>query len=488
MIPSITINRLLYAKGFKKFKSGLLSEKEISKYQETLDKARKKYVVKIEKGSETKLSLRQLRIKQMQQLKLKCIESRQALLKNNDKLKPINIKTIKIKRQEIVYLKEESDKIASKILKSKEKNNNQIIKYQQQINQLIKKKETKRSVKKIIKISMKEQRTKIIIERLNIKEQLLNKNQLPRQNIIEKIKQWFSNIKYDKQKAIWGIIFSLPFILGVVIIFIPSLVQTLVWTFYDVTPSNEGYIKIFIGIQNYKYLFQDYVINGNMIFNVSILELLQKMAFDLPVIIIFSILIAILLNKPFKGHTIIKAIFFIPIIFNSALVSETLNSSFGQHLSGGGEIDESFVGQIMAFFSNIGAGQSIIGFVFEAVNRILEIINLSSIQILMFIAAIQSIPGHLYEAAKIEGATKYETFWKITIPMITPIILTAAVYTVVDSFSRSPITIFFNKALSERSYGLAATISIVYMLINLLIIGLVFMVFRKKVFYHDKEK
>ena len=126
--------------------------------------------------------------------------------------------------------------------------------------------------------------------------------------------------------------------------------------------------------------------------------------------------------------------------------------------------------------------------VLNAVSRIFTIVNLSGIQILIFIAAIQAVPNHLYEAAAVEGATKYESFWKITIPMITPMILTAAIYTVVDSFTRSPIIRYLDQAMSQGRNGLAAAMSLTYFLINLALVGVIFLLMRGRVFYYDEKE
>jgi ABC-type sugar transport system permease subunit len=135
-------------------------------------------------------------------------------------------------------------------------------------------------------------------------------------------------------------------------------------------------------------------------------------------------------------------------------------------------------------------------FLGNAVNKIYEIISFSGVQILIFLSAIQSVPKHLYEAAKIEGATQYEMFWKITFPMVSPMMLTAAVYTVVDSFLTSPLVKFinvYNKPGSESSellgklsyYGINAAMSWIFCLISVVIISLTLLILSKAVFYYD---
>ncbi|MDI9508197.1 MAG: ABC transporter permease subunit, partial [Bacillota bacterium] len=134
---------------------------------------------------------------------------------------------------------------------------------------------------------------------------------------------------------------------------------------------------------------------------------------------------------------------------------------------------------------------NLIDFLISAVDRIFTIVNMSGIQILMFIAALQSIPKHLYEAAKVEGATSYEMFWKITFPMVSPIIMTAIVFTIVNSFATSEIMNFMTvnsqgTTMATNNPGLYSAIAIIYFLANALIIAAAFVIMRKVVFYHDK--
>jgi len=143
------------------------------------------------------------------------------------------------------------------------------------------------------------------------------------------------------------------------------------------------------------------------------------------------------------------------------------------------------------FLQQIGIGGDLIDFLISAVDRIFTIVNMSGIQILMFIAALQSIPKHLYEAARVEGATAYEMFWKITFPMVSPIIMTAIVFTIVNSFATSDIMNFMTvnsqgTTMATNNPGLYSAISIIYFLANALIIAVAFFLMRKVVFYHDK--
>ena len=211
---------------------------------------------------------------------------------------------------------------------------------------------------------------------------------------------------------------------------------------------------------------------------------------DLPTILIFSLFIAVLLNTRFKGHEIVKAIFFIPVIFNMTVINNTLTGTFGQLFDS--NLDDGFIlsQQFSGFLMQIVIGNNLVEFLTSAVDRIFTIVNMSGIQILIFIAALQSIPPHLYEAAKVEGATQYEMFWKITMPMVSPMILTTAVYTIVDSFATSDIMRFMTvnsqgTTMATNQPGLYSAISIIYFLANALIILIIFGLMRKAVFYYD---
>lgn len=348
--------------------------------------------------------------------------------------------------------------------------------------------DAKKHIRKIVKLSDEIQKLKIKSSRL---QQLLLEIEAGKVEVVlplEKVKKAFSNIPYHNQKVIWGILFSLPWMIGMAVFFLPSFIKSIWWSFNNVVPSSNGLQITFVGLQNYIELFRSYVIDGNTVFSVQLYLFLQNLIIDLPIILIFSILIAMFLNKPFKGHKLVKAIFFIPVIYNITLITDTLSKGFGQYIDDSTGTSQMFVQQITSFFLEIGLGQSLMGIVLNAIDRIFMIVNLSGIQILIFIAAIQSIPNQLYEAAKMEGATKYEIFWKITMAMITPLILTAAVFTVVDSFTRAPIYRFLDFAMTQNRYGLAATISISYFAINVAIIGLVFLLMKGRVFYYDDRK
>ena len=141
----------------------------------------------------------------------------------------------------------------------------------------------------------------------------------------------------------------------------------------------------------------------------------------------------------------------------------------------------------LALFEQFGFPDWLLDYVVGAVARISEVISKSGVQIVIFIAALQSIPGALYEVAKIEGATTYETFWKVTFPMVSPHIVTNIVYTVVDSYGQSDVNQYsYNTIFSNNlDYGSgSAMVLISSLLIGLILATICGLISRKAFFYN----
>ncbi len=139
------------------------------------------------------------------------------------------------------------------------------------------------------------------------------------------------------------------------------------------------------------------------------------------------------------------------------------------------------------FMVSIGLPVGLVNFLSGITTAIYRTISYSGVQILIFLAAIQSVPTHLYEAARIEGATKYESFWKITLPMVSPIIMTVVVYTIIDSFLRSEVNDIINIQLTNANYGYHAAMSWIYMLSSILLLTVSLFLLSKVVFYQDER-
>lgn len=345
-------------------------------------------------------------------------------------------------------------------------------------------------VNKLLKTSKRIDQIKTKIQHIQINLTRIEAKNLEKLSVYSRVKNIYSRLNYNQQKVVYGIIFILPWLIGFCIFFASPLFTTIWWSLNEMSiKEGGGFNYNFVGLGNYKNLFTNVTLSG-ITFPEMLTSSVIEILINLPVIIIFSLFIAVLLNKKFKGSELVKALFFIPVVFNMSVINNTLNGVFGQMLNS--DLGEGFVlsGRFAEFLFRIGIGNGLVEFLTGAVDRIFTIVNMSGIQILIFIAGLKSIPAHLYEAAKVEGATKYEMFWKITIPMVSPIILTAIVYTVVDSFATSSIIQFMTvnsqgTTMATNQPGLYSAISIIYFLTNALIILIAFLLMKKVVFYYD---
>ena len=286
--------------------------------------------------------------------------------------------------------------------------------------------------------------------------------------------------------------FILPWLIGFICFYLRSLIMTVEFSLSELTVNpGGGYSLKFVGLDNFIYAFRAHA-TYKQILTTSI----GNMLIDVPLITFFSLFMAMLLNRKFKGRTLVRAIFFLPVILNSGAIMDAMDLARSM-MSGGisnasAEMAAAAAGSgvsieyYIQMFSALGLPESIIQYISGAVGRISDIINASGVQIIIFIAALQSIPGSMYEVAKIEGATAYETFWKVTFPMVMPHIITNVVYTVVDSFTESDVVeLAYNTAFKEMNYGLSSVFSLVSTVITCLILVLVCRFIQKRTFYYN---
>ena len=296
----------------------------------------------------------------------------------------------------------------------------------------------------------------------------------------------------SQRRAMKGFIFILPWLIGFIWFYVRSLVMTVQFSFSEMTVNpGGGYSLNFVGLNNFIYAFRAHA-TYKQVLTTSI----GNMLIDVPLITFFSLFMAMLLNRKFKGRTLVRAIFFLPVILNSDAIGAAMDLARSM-MSGGisnsaSELAEAAAGSgvsveyYIQMFTSLGLPETIIEYISGAVGRISDIINASGVQIIIFIAALQSIPGSMYEVAKIEGATAYETFWKVTFPMVMPHIITNVVYTVVDSFTRSDVVeLAYTTAFKYFNYGLSSVFSLVSTIITCLFLVIVCRLIQKRTFYYN---
>lgn len=292
-----------------------------------------------------------------------------------------------------------------------------------------------------------------------------------------------------QKRAITGLLFIAPWFLGFILYYVKSLILTTKFSFsrIDILPTG-GYTSTFVGLSNYKFALLEH---GR--FNQVLVDSLIDILIDVPFIIFFSLLIAILLNTNFKGRTLVRAIFFLPIILGSGAVASSLALAT-QNIQGGATSTIAEMVQtngvnadyFLSIFIDLGLSETIVNYIVNLVGRIYDVVRASSVQIIIFIAALQSIPGSLYEVSKIEGATSYETFWKVTLPMVSPLILTNVVYTIVDKFVNSEVVdISYEIAFKNYNYGLSTAMSMLSTILVCIILIVLGKILTKFTFYNS---
>jgi ABC-type sugar transport system permease subunit len=267
------------------------------------------------------------------------------------------------------------------------------------------------------------------------------------------------------------------------------MIEAIIYSFnqVDVVPEVGGVVMESVGFDNYRFIL---LRHGT--FNRELVESLIDMIINVPLIIFFSLFLAIILNRKFVGRSLVRMIFFVPVIMGTAAIVTALELSMGMMMGGRSSVPADVMAEMTGFspsgivmiLGDFGFPDEIIEFILASVMRLYEILRVSGVQILIFLAALQAIPSSMYEVAQIEGATGYETFWKITIPMVSPLILTNVIYTIVDAYTLSEVVNTASSYFFEmQEYGISSAMSIVSAILACAILLLVGWIISKYVFY-----
>lgn len=290
------------------------------------------------------------------------------------------------------------------------------------------------------------------------------------------------------KNAVAGYLFIAPFILGFILFMVVPLGQSLLMTFNEVNLGEGGFVMNWIGIKNYKDAF-----TVDPEFVPFLLTELGTMILNTPATLIFSFFIALLLNQTFKGRGAVRAIFFLPVILSSGvIVGIEYNNALLQDMK---EVisktsnDTSVTGVLESILvtSDSSPISMMFYYVFEIINKVYDIAIASGIQIIMFLSALQTISPSMFEAAKIEGCTAWESFWKITFPMVSSMILVNVVYTVIDFFLKTDNQVMtkISDEVGKLNYGFSSAMAWVYFLCVIVILGIVSLIISKRVYYYE---
>lgn len=301
----------------------------------------------------------------------------------------------------------------------------------------------------------------------------------------------------DKRKAHAGWVFVAPFLIGFLLIYVPIIFDSIKFSFHEIDPVRTGgYTLEWVGLSNYQSaLFEDpdYV--------KTLVSGIQQLILEVPSIVIFSLFIAVLLNDKIAGRAAFRAILFVPVILSTGLIesidasnnlSEFMDAEAGIEDGSGASTAAQLSAAIdlEALFANMKVGTGLVEYVASAVDGISDIVNRSGVQILIFLAGLQSISPAIYESCRMDGATTWETFWKITFPMISPMILVNAFYTIIDAFtSESNAVMRLIDSVYSQPDGnvLSSAMAWMYFLVVILILAAVGGIMSAFVFYQRRD-
>lgn len=236
----------------------------------------------------------------------------------------------------------------------------------------------------------------------------------------------------EARKSHYGFMFILPWVIGFVLFFFIPIIQSFVYSLSSIKITDKGLTTNFIAFDNYFYLIKE---------DPDYFKLLQSsivtFLYSLPLIMIISMVLAIVLNQKFKGRVIFRALFFLPVIIASGVVMDLIFTTTSDSNTAFGVSDSITANMfsIESIIQSLDLPVKIAMYIQTAVSSIFDLIWSCGIQIILFIAGLQSIPSSIYEASKVEGATKWEEFWFITFPQISRITLLVAIFTMLELFT-----------------------------------------------------
>lgn len=291
----------------------------------------------------------------------------------------------------------------------------------------------------------------------------------------------------QKRKAFSGYLFIAPFIIGFLVFMVQPFFQSLYMSFCDVQIGGGTFTPVWIGLENYVRAFR-----VDPEFSRLLVEEISRMALYSVAIMVFSFFVALILNQKFKGRALVRAIFFLPVILSSGVILG-LESDNSVMAAMNVAIEEtaqgiSITGALESILRTAGVGTRAYESVFEVIDNIYDIAIASGIQIIIFLSGLQTISSSMYEAADIEGCTKWESLWKITFPMLSSLFLVNWIYTVIDFSMRSDNEVIdkITKVTVEQiNYGFGSSLSWIYFLIVIAIVGISSFFISKGVYYYD---
>lgn len=275
----------------------------------------------------------------------------------------------------------------------------------------------------------------------------------------------------ESLKSRYGLMFITPWVIGFILFFAIPIFQSVWFSLCDVTLDNQGLVTKFVGIEHYRYALLD-----SGAYTATLGTAITSLLYQLPIIVLISMVLSLILNQKFRGRTFFRSLFFLPVIVATGIVMDILFMTTGSMTES--TVNESLSGNMfdvsdVVAFLDLPMGIS--DYVQKAISNIFDLIWSSGIQTVLFIAGLQSVPSSLYEASCVEGATKWEEFWFITFPSLSQVTLLVMIYTMVEQFtsSRNPMIDSMYALMKSGNYDETSAVLWFYFALVGIIMGVV---------------
>jgi len=285
-------------------------------------------------------------------------------------------------------------------------------------------------------------------------------------------------ITISRRRVLTGYLFILPWLIASLVFFINPLIQSLRLSFSSITEF-RGFQMEWVGLDNYIRIFV-----WDVDFLPMFLTVVRDTVTNTIMIVIFSLFIAIMVNKNIKFRGFWRGVFFLPVLLGTGYVMERILGIGGGQVTGEAvtQMTRGIIvpQQIFMYFPPF-----IVDGIMVFLTRLTFVLWRSGVQVILFLAGLQGISTSLYEAARCDSATEWQMFWKITFPMVSPVILLNIVYTIIDSFtdiSNPIVSYLINLGFTDMEFEYSAAVSWLYFVFVLLVCGIVYFVMRRKVY------
>lgn len=296
----------------------------------------------------------------------------------------------------------------------------------------------------------------------------------------------YKRMSLEQRRRYVGLVFILPFIVGFAFFILQPVVMTIVYSLHEMLiKTGGGYALQPLSDGAFSHYIHAFTKDAE--FPQLLVGTLQNMAYQTPIIVAFSLFIAIVLSQPFRGRLMARAIFFLPIIVTSGVIINIIKMGLRDVAMGDGTQSNLFNSYfIYEILVNMEIPDSITDTVMQIINGIVDLVWRSGVQILVFIAGLLAIPKNYYEVAQVEGATGWETFVKVTFPSVAPHMVLALIYTIIDysaSYENQTLLYISDVSYTQASYSYGSALSILYFIITVGVVGLLYFLLNRKIHY-----